>query len=346
MTADLRYKYQPLLTEYGIDAEYIEDYGTIKKVHSNQGTLALKKTKLPQTKLAEFEERVRFLQYKSYGFGVPIYRTRTGSVFVFDHEQAAYYLMPWLEENEDLDRNDHAFQLFKSLGELHAKTITEEKITSEEVNGLVQSEKEKWKQRKEELELFVEKCEEQTYMSPFELYFCTYYQEMTRASDFAMRKLDEWQELMSEKDMYRLVLTHGKPSFTHYLYNTTGKGLFINFEQGNHFPPVYDLLYFFYRSCKTYPIQTDDRFQWFQTYQLHCPLNDEEITLFTAQLSYPENMFQVVDRYRRNKQSKSEIKHVQLLQRAYWQMKNIEVFLTSIVMFEEKKKQQESQMES
>jgi spore coat protein YsxE len=346
MTTELRYKYQPLLKEYGIEADYIEDLGTIKKIHSNHGTLALKKTKLPINQLPQYENNLKFLQYKGHGMGAPIYRTKAGSYFVYDQDHSAYYLMPWLVANEDEERNDHAFKLFKQLGELHAKTVKDEKITAEQIDSLVQHEKEKWKKRKTELENFIEKCENQSYMSPFELYFCTYYREMMGSSDFALRKLDEWQELMNEKSNYRMVFTHGKPSFQHYLYNVEGNGLFVNFEQANHLPPIYDLLYFYYRSCKTYPFQTDDRFQWFQTYRKQFPLKKEELTLFIAQLAYPENMYRVINTYRKNKSSKMESKHVQLLQRAYWQMKNIEYFLTNIVMYEEKIKQKESQMNS
>ncbi len=345
MTVDLRMKYQPLLNEYGIYAEYIEDLGVIKKIHSSQGILALKKTKLTYPNLGEFENKIKFLQYKSNGFGVPIYRTSSGAIFVFDQGNAAYYLMPWLQENEDLDRNDHAFQLFKTLGELHSNTTVNEKVTSEHINYYFENEKGKWDERKGILDDFVEWSENQHYMSPFELYFCTFYQEMIRVIDFAMRKLNDWKDVIKEKETYRNVFTHGKPSFNHYLYNIEGKGLFINFEKANHFPPIYDLLFFFNRSFKTYPTKTDDRFQWFQTYREHFNLNEEEISLFIAQLAYPENMYQVVNTYLKNKQSKSEMNHVQLLQRSYWQMKNIEGFLSSIIMYEEMKKEQESQME-
>jgi spore coat protein YsxE len=346
MTTQLRYKYQSLLKEYGIEVDYIEDLGSIKKIHSNHGMLALKKTKLPASHLLQYENNLKFLQYKGYGFAVPIYRTSAGAYFVFDQEQSAYYLMPWLVANDEEERNDHAFKLFKQLGELHSRTVKEEKMTSDNVEILLGELTAKWKSRKEELKLFVESCEDKIYMSPFELYYCTYFQEMMRASDFALRKLDEWNELITEKKKYRTVFTHGKPSFQHFLYNIEGQGMFINFENARHLPPIYDLLYFFYRSCKTYPIQTDDRFQWFQTYRKHFPLTEDELTLFIAQLSYPEKMYNVITTYRTNQQSKSEIKHVQSLQRAYWQMKNIEFFLTHIVMFEEKKKEQESQAES
>jgi spore coat protein YsxE len=346
MTSQLSYKYQSLLTEYGIEVDYIEDLGSIKKIHSNHGMLALKKTKLSSVQLRQYGNNLRYLQYKGYGFGVPIYRTKSGSYFVFDQERAAYYLMPWLEANEEEERNDHAFKLFKQLGELHARTVKEEKMTDDSIEFLVGDLTEKWKRRKEELKNFIEQCEDKTYMSPFELFFCTYFQEMIRASDFALRKIDEWKELITEKKKYRTAFIHGKPSFQHFLYNVEGHGMFINFEHGSYLPPIYDLLYFFYRSCKTYPFQTDDRFQWFQTYRKHFPITDEELTLFIAQLSYPEKMYNVITSYRTNRQSKNEIKHVQSLQRAYWQMKNIEFFLTNIVMSEQRKKEQESQSES
>ncbi|KAA0549222.1 spore coat protein YsxE [Bacillus sp. BGMRC 2118] len=341
MTTKVTHKYQRLLNEYGIEAEYIEDLGNIKKVHSNHGVVALKKSKLPYTHMNTFSDSIKFLHYKAYGFGVPIFRTKTGSHYVLDEDHSAYYLMPWLEDYVEEERNDHAFSLFKQLGELHARTAKDEKITSENVTYFTEQLKEKWKTRNDELARYVESCEDKIYMSPFELYFCTFYQDMIRACEFSLRKLDEWQELMEEKKTYRIVFTHGKPSFKHFLYNVEGHGMFINFERSSYLPPIYDLLYFFYRSCNTYPMSTDDRFQWFQTYRSHFPLKEEELTLFITQLSYPEKLYNVVTQYRTNPKSKTEIKHVQALQRAYWQMKNIEYFLTSVVMYEEQKKQQE-----
>jgi spore coat protein YsxE len=348
MTTNLSYKIQPLLNQYGIEADYVEDLGSIKKIYSKQGTLAMKKTKLSLNSLQQFEDTLKFLHYKGYGMAAPVYKTKSGSYFVFDQDRTAYYVMPWLSANNEEERNDHAFKLFKRLGELHAKTVQEEKVSEEQITNLVNTEKEKWQKRKVELEKYVEKCEERTYMSPFELYFCTYYQEMTRASDYASRKLDEWHELFKEKKSYRNVFTHGKPSFQHYLYNVEGNGYFINFEHAKRHPPIYDLLYFYYRSCKTYPFQNDDRFQWFQSYRKHFPLREDELTLFMAQLAYPESLYRVVKDYRKNQKGKTERIYVQRLQRAYWQMKNIEYFLTNIMMYEQKIKQQqqESQMNS
>jgi spore coat protein YsxE len=346
MTTNLGYKIQPLLHEYGVEADYVEDLGDIKKIYSKQGTLAIKKAKLSPSDLQQYEQTLKFLHYKGYGMAAPVYKTKAGSYFVFDREGAAYYVMPWLAASHEEERNDHAFKVFKQLGELHAKTVQEEKVSEEEITKLVDTEKEKWIRRKIELEKYIEKCEAQSYMSPFELYFCTYYQEMTRASDYALRKLDEWYELSNEKKTYRNVFTHGKPSFQHYLYNVEGNGYFINFENAKRHPPIYDLLYFYYRSCKTYPFQNDDRFQWFQTYRKQFPLTEEELTLFMAQLAYPESLYKVVRDYRKNKKGKTERVHVQLLQRSYWQMKNIEYFLTNIMMYEEQVKQQQQQQES
>ncbi|WP_246940915.1 spore coat protein YsxE [Bacillus pinisoli] len=343
MTTKLDFAIQALLNEYGIKADYVEDRGSIKKVYSQHGTLAVKKTTLSPTELQQYERTLKFLHYKGYGMAVPVYRTTAGSYFVFDQQQSAYYVMPWLSANQEEERNDHAFKLFKQLGELHAKTSKDEQVSEEEIEKLVETEKDKWKKRKINLERYVEQCEEKTYMSPFELYFCTYYHELTRASDFASRKLDEWHEQMKEKKNYRTAFTHGKPSFQHYLYNVEGNGYLINFERAKRTPAIYDLLYFFYRSCKTFPFQNDDRFQWFQAYQKQYPLREDELTLFMAQLAYPESLYKAVQEYRKNKKGKSEREHVQHLQRAYWQMKNIEYFLTNVMMHEEKRKQQEAQ---
>jgi spore coat protein YsxE len=343
MTIDYTNQFRSLLREYGVEPEFVEDLGRVKKIHSNYGMLALKKINLPYNQLSQYENNLQFLHENNYGIGVPIYRTRRGNSFVFDQEYKAYYLMPWLQPHREEERNDHAFYLFKQLGELHANTVKEQKINDGEADAVMENIKGQWQNRMDEMEAFVQKCEENTYMSPFELYFCTYYQDLIRAKEFAAKKLDEWKEMMSNQSTYRTVFTHGKPSLQHFLYNAEGQGVFINFEKSGYSPPINDLLYFFYRSCKSYPFQTDDRFQWFQTYQKHFPLSEDELTMFIAYLAYPENLYGVFYRYKTDKRNKSELKHLQLLQRAFWQMKNIEYFLTSIVMLEEEKKRKEQQ---
>lgn len=332
-----------MLREYGIEPQFIEDRGRVKKVHSSYGQLALKQTKLTHDQLKQYEDKLQYLQYKSPGYSVPIYRTKRGAYFVFGQENEAYYLMPWLQLPIKEDRNNQASYFFKQLGELHTHTVKEEKIRDGEIDKLVNDLTNKWQKRKDELEAFVEKCERNTYMSPFELYFCTYYQEMSHAKGFAMRKLETWKDIIKEKTKYRTVFSHGTPTFQHFLYNEDGQGLFINFERSGHTPPINDLLYFFYRSCKTYPVQNDEWFQWFLAYQKHFPLREEEVILFITYLAYPENLYQVTSQYQQNKRKKSELKHIQLLQRGYWQMKNIEFFLTRIIAFEEEKKEKEQQ---
>ncbi|MEK1828303.1 hypothetical protein AAAC51_01925 [Priestia megaterium] len=96
--------------------------------------------------------------------------------------------------------------------------------------------KETWEKRQEELKQYVVECEKKVYMSPFELHYCTFYYEMTRALEFGFGKLDQWNDEMEEKEKIRLVTSHGKLSAKHFIYDERGNGflLILNMQKMLH----------------------------------------------------------------------------------------------------------------
>lgn len=95
----------------------------------------------------------------------------------------------------------------------------------------------------------------------------TYYTEVSRAIEFSRKKLDEWYEIMTDQKSSRVVLTHGKVSARHFLYDDDGNGYLSNFEKSSYSSPIDDFLLFLNRTAKTYPIQSDDVVNWFYSYQ-------------------------------------------------------------------------------
>ncbi|MDQ0244633.1 spore coat protein YsxE [Bacillus fengqiuensis] len=329
--------YQELLHPYRLKVDFVEDYGKMKKVYTDKGTFALKKLASSSRQGTNFIQTMSALSQKGFMKMVRPYHTHDGQYIVYEGTNA-YYMMPWLPNEPKEERDIRYHKLFQELAQLHSITSHEIKLKQEDVKGHYDLLNKQWENRKEDLKKYVAECEQKVYMAPFELYFCMFYHECSQALGFARSKLDEWYEIMKEKENARLVTIHGKLSSKHFVYDENGNGYFINFEQAKEASPIYDIMSFYFRAFKTYPIQSYENYEWFTTYQQRFPLKEEELLLFYSYLAFPESIVRAVDRYRNERKSQTEMKHVQTLVAAYWHMKNIEQLLTRIMQAEQQKK--------
>ena len=330
-----------ILKQYNLKSNHVETIGKVKKVSTSKGTYALKA--IPENSDLKFVNTIESLYRKGYTSFVPIYKTVTGKYFV-QNKHHFHYLMPWIAGDQDRQRDDRHEQLFSELARLQMATVNDHNIDDKELEQHYKELKSRWDERRKNLEAYIDNCERQIYMSPFELQFATYYHETMQACHFARSRLDEWYELVKEKKKFRAALTLGKVSTTHFLYDQKDKSYFSSYERAKMGPPFNDLVGFYYKSLRSYPVTSDESYQWFTTYTNRFPLEDEEIQLFLSYLAYPEPIYRCVENYVKNRKGKSEFTHVKQLQRAYWLNKNIE-FLASRIHREEQLKKEQQQME-
>ena len=52
-------------------------------------------------------------------------------------------------------------------------------------------------------EEFLERSEQKWYMSPFELMFCTFYQDIFRAAKYSKEQLEKWYEVSKDQEKGR-----------------------------------------------------------------------------------------------------------------------------------------------
>ncbi|MFT4416499.1 spore coat protein YsxE [Fredinandcohnia humi] len=326
----------PILRYYNVKPSHIEDYGSIKKVVTEKGIFALKT--ISKAVNQQFPTLVQHLFQQGYTRAVPIYPTVDGRYLVF-YDQSYHYLMPWLTNNSN-QRSDRHQELCKELARMHLSTLRKHKLEDgKEITAYYEKVVNKWDETSQYLESFVEAAEKKWYMSPFELQVCTYFHEANLASRFSRTQFDKWYETILEKKSYRTALTHGKVSINHLLFDDYGKGYFTNFERATFANPIHDLVDLNYRRLKTYPLLCDDCVTCYETYRTHFSLRDEEVSLFLSFLTYPEPIYRCVRIYEENKH-KTEREHVQLLQRAYWLIKNIEYVSVKILEAEGQRKEQ------
>ncbi|MFS0780730.1 spore coat protein YsxE [Bacillus sp. 1P06AnD] len=327
---------EDIMSHYQLRVLYSEAIGRIHKIYSNHGVYALKS--IPPEHSMDFIKHVQRLYQRGYNRVVPIYTTHDGRYGVL-YDKRLYYLMPWMNNDESGERNEKHKQMFRELARMHTLTVKDIKVDAEEREAHYEKTKDSWKQQQQFLQEFLERAERKWYMSPFELMFCSYYFDVSQALSFSSKKLDEWYEKTKDDEKARTVVVHGKLSIKHFLLNERGAGYFINFENAMPAPAHFDLLPFFTRYCQTYPVKCDECVEWLYHYYKYYPMREEEMMLFTSYLAYPTSFLQTVEIYHQKKyDAKSEMAYVSLLQRNYWQLKNIEYMVMKIEEREAQKK--------
>lgn len=311
----------PILGNYQLEPNFVEDMGKVQKVYTNKGTFALKK--IQPNNGTDFIRHVHSLYQTGFNRIVPIYPTVDGRYAVLNN-QDLYYLMPWMPNDEKENREERHQQLFRELARMHTLSAKEINVKKEERTEHYEKTIEQFEKNQEFLDGFIEECEKKTYMSPFELLFCLYYSEVSQALRFSKSKLEEWYEITKEQEKARMVIIHGKISVEHFLYDERGYGYFANFEQAGYGSPIHDLLPFLSRTLKTQPKRNDEVVDWVYYYYKYFPFKADEKLLFYSYLTYPISLIQVVENYYRKPEKRKELKFVQQLQRQYWYLKNTE----------------------
>jgi spore coat protein YsxE len=311
----------PILNNYLVKPQFVEDFGTVQKIYSNKGTFALKK--IDPTTGTDFIRHVHLLYQKGYNRIVPIYPTMDGRYAVL-HQNNLYYLMPWMANEHKENREQKNHQLFRELARLHTLSAKEIALNKEERTEHYEKTIQQHEKQQEFLDGFIDECEKKTYMSPFELLYCLYYNEISQALRFSKTKFEEWYEKTKEDEKARMVITHGKLSPEHFLYDDKGYGFFINFENARYGSPIHDLLPYLSRALNTNPKRSDTAIDWVYHYFKYFPFKADEKLLFYSYLSLPIPIIQVAESYYRKSRPKNELKYVRQLQHRYWHLKNSE----------------------
>lgn len=328
---------QSVLQEYGLTTQFIEPVSSrVWKVYSDYGVFALKKMKSVRGK--HFTDQMVAIEEKGFHSFVPIYRTNGGEFFSGGVQTGdSYYLMPWLQFDQEEERDQKHAYLFRETARLHERTAQEIKVRREDIERHYEQTRKKWENEKVIYEQFVDRAEKEWYLSPFELQAVTYYSETISAVNFALERIKDWYEAAKEKGSSRVVITHGSLSIHHFLYNDAGTGYFTNFERASVGPPHNDLLGFYTRMFSGFPKACPECVDWFYAYTKAFPLHEAEISLFLSYMAYPAAVYKVLNRYQTGKRRREKDECTHLL-KAYWQMKNIEPFVMKIHQIEQEKK--------
>ena len=321
------WKVRHFLEHYQLQLNYFEEFGKIIKVHTNNGIFVIKS--VPATKGIDFVKNIQQLYQKGYNRIVPIFATVENSYGVIvDHQ--LWYLMPWLPNQHGVEGAERKKQLLRELARMHVLSAKETTVDTEEQEAHFHTTKERLERQQSFLEEFSQLTERKWYMSPFELQYCAYHQDIYQALNYSIKKLTEWYDRTKEEGKIRVVTAHGKLSLDHFLYAENGYGHFINLEEADEVAAHFDVLPFTADLLDTYPRQNSDILDLLDYYFKFFPWRIEEIMLFSSYLASPERCVAVVEDFFHRKNEKSEIELCRELQLEYWLLKNTEFVIMQL----------------
>lgn len=334
-----------ILRLYFLEPTYIEGYENTSKIFTAQGVFALKRFKGSDRAASTFLFHIQRLYQSGFSHFVPVYHTNDGRYLVKEEEDY-YYLTPWIgKKNRGNDQQEQYSLLFKTLGQLHRATEDykpqDKSIYEDHYEYLTAT----WQAEREYLESIIESYEKKWYMSPFELLFCSLYHQALRAHEFATKIIEDWYKEVEDSNEVRVVMNHGKPSIHHFVCDEQSVGYLLSLEHSYYASPTRDLVDFFKTSMNTYPLNVENRFQWWKSYQKEFPWNKDENLLFLAYLAYPKQVIDIVIQYESNESKVNQLTQVARLQKSFWLMNNIEYFITKVQEEEYAKELEKAQSE-
>ncbi|WP_270179472.1 hypothetical protein [Alkalihalobacillus sp. CinArs1] len=296
-----------ILFQYDMTLEHYERYGKVLKVTTNQGTFALKETRLTRDRMdwmLYLENYFRELKFNGY---VPLINTKYGDTFVVVEDRVVY-LSHWIEEGS-VNPSLKESQMIQRLAELHGYSVKDHAFSEESIKHFYEKMVVLRESRQFEMEKYVNDIEKRIYLSPFELAVATHFHQLMKNCDLSKSRLDYWFEQTNETKRYRTVLCHGKCSASHFVVGRE-KGYFLNFEKSVVDSPVRDLTYMIRASVPPFQFNPDTLVSNISHYESQFALHEEEKDLLASYLYFPESLFNSVTHFLSNQRDWSHMKHV------------------------------------
>lgn len=316
--------YSSIWKSYGLTPRHVETIGHVQKISTDKGIFALKR--IPSVRGMDFLLNMQKLYQSGYHRFVPVYPALDGRYGILEGSHI-YYLMPWIESGgQQIIETEK--KLIREVARLHLVSSADIPVTRKARAEQYEQNKALWERQEEHLEQFLELSERETYMSPFQLLFCLYYTEIRQAFSYAKEKLKDWKEATEEDEKERTVQVHGKLDPGHFLVDRSGGGYFINLEQSRRATPIHDLIPYFAHTLNTFPENSSSARELFMYYTDFFPLKKGERLLFQSYMAYPGAIYETAAAYFSGQRKQNEYRYTHKLQQNYWQLKNIEYFIT------------------
>lgn len=299
-----------VIRSYGIDSQQIlQVTESVYKVVTQQQAYALKKSQLASHTVTTWENVYHEAHAKQLNFILPIFLTKTGSLYQQENN-AFYYLSPWVT-------GEHATieQSYRAIGQLHARTKQEQTMPTEQIIKQFETYQKECQQYQKKQITYIEKFEKERYMSPFELQYCTHFRDVELVFKKIMESIDRFNDEIADVTTWNQSLCHGNLQLSHFMHS--GKTTIINWEKAYYANPVFDLVLLFKNEAIHYDTTNDTLLDLFTMYLDENELSPIERYLLLIYLLDPTDYVSIVQQYDERSSKDSMLLQVKDLQVAY-----------------------------
>jgi len=299
-----------VIGSYGIASQQIiQVTESVYKVVTNQQNYALKKSELTSKTRPAWENVYHEAQAKQLTGILPLYLTKTGSLYQEEND-AIYYLSPWLTGEQATIE-----QSYRTIGQLHARTKQEETMPTEQImERFSRYQKDCQHLQKGQL-TYLKKFEMERYMSPFELQYATHFRDVELVFKELMESIDRFNDELTDMRTWNQSLCHGNLQLSHFFHQ--GHTSIINWEKAHYANPIVDLVLFFKNEAIHYDTTNDVLLDLFTTYLEENDLKPIERYLLLIYLLDPTEYVSIVQHYVESRSNTPMIYQVKDLQIAY-----------------------------
>lgn len=125
--------------------------------------------------------------------------------------------------------------------------------------------------------------ESKVYMSPSEYYLARNIGEIYRSLEYSKKELEEWYQIVKEKQKKRLVIIHNDLKLDHFIRNNNS--YLVSWDKSRIDIPIFDL----YKLYKRHALEFDFR-EILKKYEHNYPLLKEEKKLLFILITLPEKI--------------------------------------------------------
>jgi len=238
-------------------------FDNIKYVETDLGNFILKKT--DNEKVFINLERNDFDNYIDYKYEVDNYK-----------------VYPYIDDI-DIDENEKGLDIIYLMSKLHNKTSFYKKISDNNIKEIYEYKKLKIKELNEYYDYLRFIIEEKNSHTPTELYFLKNMSIIFICLDMANNYLEEWYNIIKEKDSIRLSLIHNNLNLTHIVENN--KPYLISWDKSKHDIPIYDFVKFYKNNFNDL-----DFINLLNIYKNNVNLSNEELYLLYVEILMPNKI--------------------------------------------------------
>ncbi|AIF45378.1 phosphotransferase [Virgibacillus sp. SK37] len=288
--------------------------GRLYKISDGNKEYALKQANLPKETFSMWEGVYQQAYSKQLTEILPIYLSNSGSLYTMV-DGHTYYLQPWLEPRDAVERSEEINPLYRAIGRIHAKTKIFKTIPMQKVKDSFMEYRTFCSQLKKKLYTAVDAFEQSRYMSPLELQICTHFRDIDHAFQKIDERIMELNEIEEKDQQWDRCVCHGNLALAHSIH--TDQTYLLNWERAHMDNAIMDLLSFFENETWRYNTPVDELIESFSTYYQENELSKTELLILSIYLLNPSPYLELVDKYMTDPSNDTMVNQVKNVQFTY-----------------------------